>query len=186
MMDLQTETLWCHILGQAMAGPLKDTRLQIIPGELTTWENWKQQHPATSVLNLSRTHEDFTKDIYENPDDFLYGWRLGAKAFASTFTVMRANPVQNLDIEGDPLLLTFDTSGDSPVLFSRKLGDTVHRFEHHADSMRDAETGSTWDLGKGTCVGGQLKGEALEHVVGIVSFTRSWSDFHPDSEYIQP
>jgi len=186
MMDIETESFWSHILGLGKRGPMEGAQLEIIPAELTTWGRWAETHPETSVLNLSRTHEDFTHDFYENPEDFVYGWRLGAKTYASTFGAMRQNPSQNLDLDGDVLLLAFDTEGDSPILYSRTLDGVTHTFELEGGSLRDAQTKSVWTLATGVCIDGQLKGASLEHVVGIVSFTKSWFDFHPDTELVQP
>ena len=35
MLDQETKSLWSHILGQAMRGPLKGTRLEVIPSTMT-------------------------------------------------------------------------------------------------------------------------------------------------------
>lgn len=186
MMDTETETLWCHILGQAMEGKHKDHQLSILPAELTTWESWRTEHPETTVLNLSRTHDEFTGDFYEDPDKFVYGWRTGAKTYACSFTTMRKEPVQNLEVDGDPLLLAFDVESQSPTLFSRQLAGLTHRFRLEVGALKDEKTGSLWNSSTGECIGGELKGRSLDHVIGIVSFTRSWFDFHPDTELVGP
>ena len=47
MYDRQTNTLWSQLLGEAVEGPLKGTRLEFLPSWQTTWEDWKTQHPNT-------------------------------------------------------------------------------------------------------------------------------------------
>ena len=48
-------------------------------------------------------------------------------------------------------------------------------------TLRDAETSSTWDRRSGAATAGALQGKKLEPHVGIVSYTRSWQTFHPES-----
>ena len=49
------------------------------------------------------------------------------------------------------------------------------------ETMRDAQTGSTWRRAVGVSTQGPLRGNRLEHLPGIVSFTHAWKIFHPDS-----
>jgi hypothetical protein len=50
MMDRETETLWSHVTGEAIHGPLAGKRLEAIPVAHTTWEQWKAAHPDTLVM----------------------------------------------------------------------------------------------------------------------------------------
>jgi hypothetical protein len=54
MYDHQTNTLWSHLHGEPVMGPLvgKKIRLRILPMTLTTWGEWRRRHPATEVLSL--------------------------------------------------------------------------------------------------------------------------------------
>ena len=61
MQDLETKSLWSHLLGQAMSGQIKGAQLQQLPGDMVTWEAWRREHPDTTVLNMSRTHRAYTK-----------------------------------------------------------------------------------------------------------------------------
>ena len=49
--DRATESLWSQIMGQAIAGPSKGTRLDPIPVRHTSWKSWREAHPTTSVLS---------------------------------------------------------------------------------------------------------------------------------------
>ena len=49
--DRNTESLWSQIMGKAIAGKLKGTRLQQLPVEHTTWKDWRSNHPDTLVLS---------------------------------------------------------------------------------------------------------------------------------------
>jgi hypothetical protein len=45
MLDIETRSLWSHILGEAMAGELKGQLLKPIPSDMVTWAAWKRDHP---------------------------------------------------------------------------------------------------------------------------------------------
>ena len=55
MRDLQTGSLWAHLLGECMEGPLKGKTLTPIPAAITSWKEWKTAHPNTTVLSLKRS-----------------------------------------------------------------------------------------------------------------------------------
>lgn len=50
MMDEETQTLWSHVSGEAMSGPLEGRQLETIPSVQTTWQEWVSAHPKTRVL----------------------------------------------------------------------------------------------------------------------------------------
>lgn len=50
MLDEQTQTLWSHVSGEALSGPLAGRRLETIPSVQTTWKEWVAAHPDTRVL----------------------------------------------------------------------------------------------------------------------------------------
>lgn len=54
MYDRQTNSLWHQFTGEPIIGPLADsgTRQPFFPVLLTTWEEWIEMHPDTTVLSL--------------------------------------------------------------------------------------------------------------------------------------
>ena len=54
MYDRATETLWSQLLGEPVIGPLADSgiKLRFFPVVVTTWGEWLEQHPDTTVLSL--------------------------------------------------------------------------------------------------------------------------------------
>lgn len=53
MYDAETKTLWINFLGKPVVGPLatqEDLRIKAFPLTQTTWEQWKTEHPDTTVL----------------------------------------------------------------------------------------------------------------------------------------
>jgi len=64
MYDHQTESLWSQILGRAISGPARGTKLQSVPVIHTNWGGWLQDHPHTQVLSAST---GFRRDYSRNP-----------------------------------------------------------------------------------------------------------------------
>ena len=48
--DARTESLWSQLLARAVRGPRTGDRLALRPSALTTWREWRREHPDTSVL----------------------------------------------------------------------------------------------------------------------------------------
>ncbi len=180
-MDIETESLWSHILGECMAGELKGTELETIQADMLTWSAWKKEHPKTTVLNMRRTNKSFTKAFYRDLSKFVLGFtgRFGMQHV--TFDALSKEPVANIDAKGEALLALFDKDSTSARLFRRKVGDQTLTFSRSdAGKIVDDQTGSEWSR-SGLSIAGALKGNQLKPHVGIPSFTRSWKQFHPDS-----
>lgn len=72
MYDRQTDTLWSHLLGEGLVGPLKGKFLKILPTAVfITYKEWKQLYPDTKVLDKTRIggvrglFGKYSKDPYE-------------------------------------------------------------------------------------------------------------------------
>ena len=186
MMDQETGSLWSHILGLCMEGKLKDTELTALPADMVTWAAWKREHPKTTVLKMSRTNRRFKNDFYKQPERFVIGFRGKTGFFHRSFTTMKARPLLNIDAGGKQLMILFNPESTSARIYSRQLGERELTFTVNDKSqLQDKQTGSIWNHG-GTAIEGPLKGKQLQPHVGIVSFTRAWKTFHPESKEVQP
>lgn len=47
--DFQTGSLWYPFVGEAFEGPLKGTKLERIRVYFSSWDDWRRDHPQTSV-----------------------------------------------------------------------------------------------------------------------------------------
>ena len=187
MMDTQTKTLWSHILGAAMEGELKGARLVTLPADMVTWSAWKEAYPETTVLNLSRRNEAYSKEFYDKrkAEQFVIGFRGRGGMRHCSLATLGESPLLNVDAGGLPLLLTFAPESTSALLFRRTLGEQVLTFSLSEDgTLRDEPTGSTWDRRRGVATAGPLEGKQLEPHVGILSYARTWRTFHPQSEEV--
>ncbi len=183
MSDVETNTEWSHLLGKAMAGPHKGKQLKALSGVMTTWAQWKQQHPKTTVLDLSRTMKRYNSEVYRKPERYVLGWTFADEAHHVGYDTLAAKPLMNLTTSDFPVLVSYDKASTAARIFSRELGDQVLTFEAiDGQTMRDKETESTWSRQTGEATAGKLKGKALKHHAGIPSYTRAWQMFHPESK----
>jgi hypothetical protein len=188
MMDVETESLWSHLLGEAMAGPLRGERLEAIPADMATWKAWRRSHPKTTVLDLPPTTRMYTRAFYGSGgsrEKFVVGFQGQHAMHHCEFGTLRRTPVVNVDADGLPLVIAFEPESTSLRLYLRRAGDRVLTLEAAGlERLRDRETGSMWDRSSGLAVAGTLRGEQLQPHVGIVSFRRAWLAFHPDSQEV--
>lgn len=67
--DRTTESLWSQLMAKAISGPLSGTRLEMIPSEQTTWENWRKRYPQTMVMTTNTGHlRDYDRSPYQRYD----------------------------------------------------------------------------------------------------------------------
>ena len=186
MIDKETGSLWSHILGEAMRGTLKGAILKSLPSAMTDWKSWREKHPKTTVVLLSRTSRKFQKNYYRNPKAFVMGYVSGEHARAWSFDRLRKHPVINDRIGVKPLLVTFYAGSNAPYLFDRTVDGKPLTFESRDRKVLDTATRSEWDYATGRCLRGKLRGKQLTPLPGIVSFRRAWERFHPKTEYWKP
>lgn len=183
MEDKETGSLWSHILGRAMRGPLEGTQLEIIPAVMTTWKAWRRDHPKTTVLNLPRTVNNYTASFYRDPSAFVFAVVLAGQARAYSLARLAAEPIVQEIVAGVPILVVFDRESTAATLHRRTLDGKTLTFRVDGDRLTDEQTQSTWDRRRAVAVDGPLKGKTLEPIPAILSYRRSWETFHPDSTY---
>lgn len=59
MYDRQTRTLWNQLTGEPVLGALAGTsvRLSMLPVVLTSWKDWRSEHPTTKVIDTNTGYE---------------------------------------------------------------------------------------------------------------------------------
>ncbi len=201
MFDHETHSLWSHLTGTAINGPLSGSQLTVLPATETTWGAWKAAYPATRVLP-----HDFPgqRDEYANyyaggdagilnrkrndsrlpAKDLVIGVRIMAlpKAYALK-SVVHARVVN--DTLNQVPLVVLASNDESASVFERTLNGQTLSFEAVGRIIRDRDTGSTWDPVTGTASAGPLAGQRLTSVPATTSFWFGWFDFFPGTELYQ-
>ncbi len=212
MYDHQTESLWSHLVGAAVSGPLKGAKLKWLQSMFTQWDTWRRLYPSTKVLNNGRSSIFTLRDPYESyyrspdtgiiptrfsdkriyPKEFVLGLVLNDKAKAYPFSALSRGPVVNDSFQGVPLLVVFDAESTTGAIFRRSTEEKTLSFRKTQRPDRkelyliDDATGSVWDGLTGKALQGTLKGKRLEPVPMTPSFWFGWVDHYPNTELFAP
>ena len=90
MYDRQTESLWSHFTGQAVAGALTGTKLELIPMATVSWADWRHAHPDGHVLSRDTGFDrTYGTNPYPGYDDvstspFLFEGKVDGRLAAKT------------------------------------------------------------------------------------------------------
>ncbi len=127
MIDNETESLWSHFAGMAIAGPLKGTELAQFPVTTTTWSDWLNDHPDTATI------EPPGPTFFDDPERPALAYDYSSEAYANYYAsddvwFPIAQPGSVLDDkieviglrhEGDALALPVATlDGQDPMVFN--------------------------------------------------------------------
>ena len=186
MVDQETGSLWSHLLGRAMSGAMEGTNLKTLPGLMTDWKTWRQMHPKTTVVTLSRTSTDYRREFYQRPQRFVVGIADGDAARAWPFDQLLKQPVVNDSFEGKPLVVVFDEQSKTAFLFDRRVEQNAVELTLRDGQLLDEQSGAMWNARTGRAIStGEGSDEAevadLTPIPGIVSFRHTWEVFHPKS-----
>ena len=186
MRDLETGSLWSHILGRCMKGELEGEELSFVPGTVTTWNEWKSKFPETTVLRMTRKSFDYQRFAFSEPSSFVIGIKVGQIVKAYTFAYLSENPIVQEVLAETPIVLAFDPISTRAFVFERALNDETITFEaaYSEGSLVDQKTGSRWDPWSGEATSGERKGETLSARYGIISFRKAWALFYPGTEIV--
>ena len=209
MYDRQSDSLWSQFLSVAVRGRFEGTALEPLGSSLTTWRQWREQHPDTLVLDQGRFRSDPYDSYYRDGSAGVLGEsladeRLGRKEFvagvqwdgaakAYPFRHLNVEPIVNDTFQGTDLLVVFSADDATVAIFDREVGGRTLTFERAigADAsgvsipLRDRETRSVWSGRSGAAVGGELAGEQLTLLPSLQVFWFAWSDFFPQTEVAQ-
>lgn len=197
MYDRETHSLWSHLTGGAIDGPLTGAQLQVITASQTTWEEWRRAYPNTRVVPhdypgqtdrlryftnqaagiQGRLHDDNRLAMKAK----VVGVRVLDRAKAYPMTAIVRSKVVN-DTFADQALVLFRTGPESASVFLRDINRQTLTFEASRDgTITDEETGTGWDPLTGKALTGPLAGSGLTPVDAITSFWFGWFDFFPET-----
>jgi hypothetical protein len=191
--DWETESIWSQPWGAAIDGELTGTRLTLLPYELVPWQTWSDRHPTTKVLVDERGDFDYMGRLPK--DDFVIGVSIGDSAMGFYFTSSANDGVVNEFVGDYPVVVFTDSDTREIDVFLRgprrghdTLGDvhyplTFELISANSPHIRDAETGSIWDIERGVSIEGTLKGTILQRAPYVSAFDWAWQDFNPHSQF---
>ncbi len=180
--DHETGSIWAQAIGTALIGPLRGTKLRVLPAALVPWATWRAEHPTTRVLD-----EPAFAFFRERPqDDFVIGIALGEHARAYQYRDAAKARLIN-DWVGPEAVVVYTNAKTRRVqTFLRQVRGQVLTFTLRGDQVLDTLTGSVWDLVRGISTAGSLRGEILRAVPHNSSYDWAWRDFYPHTTFYTP
>jgi hypothetical protein len=208
MFDAETMSLWSTLEGRPVIGRLagQPLTLEALPVVTTTWGEWRQQHPATTVLSVETGHDrDYGegaayREYFEtdrlmfrvprldtrlkNKDEVLgilvpaTGGGRQAVAFAAAY--LARNRVHHEMVEGLAFVVLTSPRGANRVY---AIGTT--RFANWADatSVRD-QTGALWTVTEDALVP-RAGTKPLPRVPAFRAFWFGWYAQFPDTVLVK-
>ena len=206
MFDRETESLWQSLTGQPVTGDLAYSGLQLkyLPIEFTTWADWLERNPDTSVMALEQGtrvtywHPDDPRAVYTDyfstPDVWfppyvrsdelqqksrVYGIEHGNAATAYPLETLRINDVVNDRVGVLDVVVTFDPEASLSRSYLRD-GRVFARGPQTGQLLDDS--GVLWSETEAGLVAVNDSGMVLERVNGIESFWFGWFAFRSHSQ----
>jgi len=211
MFDNETTSVWSHITGEALAGPLVGETLEqiaIVPH--SPWAEVRKAYPEVRVLSVGGA-QTASRDTYAEyrtaADKFgmsaaadlevdarlpgkamVVGVSEGDEALAAPWSVLEMGRALSGELGDLKYVIAMDSRSRTAVVFDRRLDDRVLEFEPRVNDgrLRDRTTKSVWDLMHGEAVSGPLKGRRLDIHPFLNVYWFAWSDFHPEAKVLQP
>lgn len=203
MTDEQTGSWWQQVTGEAVFGPLKGKRLELVFHDELSFALWKREHPDGQVLRPddSAPWKRFSENWEENtakapvvtpvkaddpfpPRELVVGLRVGEATRAYPMTELRKQSPVLDSLGGAPLILVVGEDGRSVRAFDRRVeGRELNLFRKPDVSplrLVDAETGSEWDF-TGRAVSGPLAGKKLAKVFVLKDYWFDWKAYNPET-----
>ncbi len=209
MYDHQTDSLWSHLVGAAVRGPLDGKQLKPMESTFTEWGTWLELYPDSKILTNGRRFSlGLGRDPYESyyrsqdtgiiptrlsdervyPKEYVLGLVINGKAKAYPYAALSTQPVVNDKFQGVPIVTVFEKESATGMVFKRRFKDRVLSFKKtelkgkKGIFLKDDATGSVWNGLTGKAIEGQLKGQELDPVPVTPSFWFGWVDHYPKTQ----
>ena len=214
MYDRGTNTLWTSFSGEPSVGPLADSGivLELLPVLVTTWGEWLEVHPDTTVL-------DDDTGVYpaahylpeENPESVYADYRAAPNTMfpvaQRSDLLTTKGQVLGLSVKGQARAFPLETLRDNPVI-NDSLGGTnlvivtnaesgaarpYERGSHHfslaeavTTQMEPAylvdEAGRRWRMEEDALVLDKDPSQRLLRIPSHMSYWFGWYAFYPDTD----
>jgi len=159
--DRQSESLWSQIKRQAISGFYKETKLEQLPSEHSTWANWRRANPTTQVLDQN---QGFSRNYKDDP---YLGYEKTKRLFFKVAGRKRQEYQRVLGlVDGDQALA---------IPFSELRKQMLDEF-----SLTFAGRTLTiqWDQATNTATAKGVDGQVQVHTI---AFWFAWAAFHSDT-----
>ena len=210
MYDHQTRSLWSHITGEAIQGPLKGKQLKSLASmPQIAWKTWQFNYPETRVLSVPTRggmQESRSQDVYA---DYHASQRAGVSGMKYTdnrlpnkslvigvqvpakddTTHFRAYPLThftetaliNDTLDEVPLLIFHDKTSFATAVFTRNVAGEVLTFIPKDRHFAEDNTGTRWNLITGEATSGKENGTRLKRLPAVNIYWFAWARYYPQT-----
>lgn len=181
LFDHDTGSVWSQPFGEALVGPRRGQRMELLPSQMTTWGAWREAHPETWALNASGRSSGF--DL----SDMSVVIEFGDEVVQYPILRLREGEVANDIVTGLEVAVLVDpTDGNRWAVFSRRLDDAVVRLAVRDGDLIDLESGTTFDPVSGRGIEGPLSAQTLDLLPGFTSFPWEFAQLWPHGRTWDP
>ncbi|MCP5120737.1 MAG: DUF3179 domain-containing protein [bacterium] len=194
MYDSESRSWWSQLFGEAIKGNMKGKKLVKVPSTMTTWKQWRELHPDTTVYVKPSTpyRAQFTGNRFAGiagrepgpvkEDDVVLGVEGHVEARAYALWQLAKQRVRNDVLERQPVVVYLSQDMATARVYHRRLDSRTLTFAMAPDDrLRDAETKSTWDPVRGVATAGPLSGKQLQAVTSTHALWSVWKRYRPDT-----
>jgi hypothetical protein len=198
MYDQATHSLWNQFTGRPVVGPLTGSgiELEALPVAITSWRDWRAQHPDTKVLSLETGHErDYTLgqpygDYYASeelmfpmlvpdqrlaPKDLVFALRADGRERAWPLDDFTGGRVINAELGDLPVVLV----GDAATRTVRAYEAGGREFAAGSELATLVADGQEWQIKEDALIGPD--GVRLARLPGHIAYWFAWQGFIPDA-----
>lgn len=173
--DHETGSVWSQVTGTAILGPLTGTSVELLPSELATWSDWREQFPDTLALateTSSNTFQVRNLTVVAQVNDQTAGLKfIDLEERGSLSTVLG----------GEPIVFVANPEFDRWAVFSRVVGGVERELELVDGLLEDPATGDRWDPATGRPMTGQA---LLDRIPTFSANFVDWQNIFPDGEVL--
>ncbi len=205
--DYETDSLWVQATGEAIAGPLKGTRLERLPSMQSTWSEWRALHPDTLVLArvLDRNSKYWDdpyklnyaagrgiKYVRDKPVSFGMAVILPAEQKLYPFAELGKKPVLLDSVGRESVVVVFHPPSKTGAAFDAKSNGQLLEFAEKETQqtdvlLTDRQTQSTWSGLTGRCLAGPARGTQLRQLTTTHFVVENWPLHYPrGTVYLAP
>ncbi|MBM3779470.1 MAG: DUF3179 domain-containing protein [Acidimicrobiia bacterium] len=201
MYDRQTDSLWTHVDGLAIRGPLAGRRLQLVPALHATWKQWRTLYPDSTVMRkrgeFRTPYESYNRNPSEigilgrrNPDarlppkERILGVRAGDSEMAFPLAAVRDARLVQARVGDQPVVVVAPGRNLPVIVFDRRVDGTPLDFTlaetaDHQPVLRDTASGTTWSLADGRGLEGPKAETRLLRATTLPAFWFGWRSYFP-------
>jgi hypothetical protein len=172
--DHETGSIWSQPLGEAIAGPLTGTKLELLPSTLTSWGEWKQTHPESLALDAPGSMTRYDLAVVSIVVE------IGEDSMAFPMPTLRSEGVANAEVSDLPVAVALDGKNNWAV-FSRIVDGRPVELAMLDGVLVEVGGEGRWDPVQGLSLDGN--GPLLDLLPGFTSFDGDYETFFPSGAF---